>query len=355
MARPPAGDGERKREAGRKRADDRRGNVDRSIRVILPEAGAEVAGAVLMELLGPFEQELLGGDDERSCAGDGMVALVFYPPAGMTPGLDELAALLPPALGRAGRMRMETREVSRDWVEGWRDYFRPTRIGEACIRPPWVPAPPAAAGFGRGASRVPVDVVINPGLGFGTGLHPTTRGTLRLLQEAGCKVRGALVDVGTGSGVLAIAAAKLGWAPVTAFDNDPAALISARENVEANGVQEAVNLHETDVAGARLEWFARATVLANMTLEPVSVLLRRFSGGSAAPGPAASFGPSVRPRATTPAGPSHPRRLVISGILADGQERELLTIARESGFVPGRRVYETEWVSLELFPTLLED
>ena len=92
-------------------------------------------------------------------------------------------------------------------------------------------APPAAE-----AKPPLVDVVINPGLGFGTGLHPTTRGTLLLLQEgidrrapargpAPPRAAGPLVDVGTGSGILAIAAAKLGWAPVVALDNDPVALV----------------------------------------------------------------------------------------------------------------------------------
>ena len=190
-----------------------------------------------------------------------------------------------------------------------------------------------------------MEVVINPGLGFGTGLHPTTRGTLRLLQEgtrraagsaaepaarsqAGCVAgRGSLVDVGTGSGILAIAAAKLGWAPVVALDNDPVALVSARENAAANGVQDDVEIHEVDAVGADERWFAEATVLANMTLEPVSLLVRRLAGGAA-----------------------RPRRLVVSGILAGSQEERLIFTARESGFTPGARVYEEEWVSLELLP-----
>ncbi len=134
--------------------------------------------------------------------------------------------------------------MSRDWVEGWRLHFRPVVIGVVRIRPPWESEGDLPAGF--------VDVVINPGLGFGTGLHPTTRGVLRLLQEEGGervapvggrslrRSKGPLVDVGTGSGVLAIAAAKLGWAPILAFDNDSAALVSARANIEANGVRDVV-------------------------------------------------------------------------------------------------------------------
>jgi ribosomal protein L11 methyltransferase len=133
--------------------------------------------------------------------------------------------------------------------------------------------------------------------------------------------------VGTGSGILAIAAAKLGWAPVVALDNDPVALVSARENTTANGVQADVEIHEADAAGADERWFFEATVLANMTLEPVSLLVRRLAGEA------------VRPH-----------RLVVSGILAGSQEERLILTAQESGFTPGARVYEEGWVSVELLP-----
>jgi ribosomal protein L11 methyltransferase len=296
------------------------------MRVILPEIYAEIAGAVLMDALGPFEQEQLaeGGSS-------GLVALVFFPPAEVAPTLDDLLTTLPPALRRTGRIRLETRDVSRDWVDGWRDHFYPVLIGDVRVRPPWDLAPEGVT---------PMDVVINPGLGFGTGLHPTTRGTLQLLQSHD-RPRGPLVDAGTGSGILAIAAAKLGWAPVLAFDNDPAALLSARQNIEANGVQGVVQVREADVAGAPLDWFGEAVVLANMTLEPVCGLVRRLAR------PPASGG-DVSAVAIPSAG--GPRRLVVSGILAGVQECELLRVARECGFAPGRRVYETEWVSLELLP-----
>ena len=305
-------------------------SADCAIRVIISEGLAEIAGAVLVDSLGPFEQERLGEGDPADS-----VALVFYPPIGVAPTLDDVLAALPPALGQKGRIRLEMRDVSRDWVDGWRDHFHPILIGGVRIRPPWDPAPDGVT---------PVDVVINPGLGFGTGLHPTTRGTLQLLQSRDQSLdrsRGPLVDVGTGSGVLAIAAAKLGWSPILAFDNDPLALLSARQNIEANSVQDGVKVCEADVAGVSLVWFAEATVLANMTLEPVCALLRRLAY-IAPPGRDASAA-SIPPL-------ERPRRLVVSGVLAGPQECELLLVARECGFTPGRRVYETEWVSLELLP-----
>jgi ribosomal protein L11 methyltransferase len=175
--------------------------------------------------------------------------------------------------------------------------------------------------------------MINPGLGFGTGLHPTTRGTLLLLQEGtnqgaeGGSARGPLADAGTGSGILAIAAAKLGWHPVVAFDNDPVALVSARENVAANGMEGEIEIHETEIGDADEGWFHNGTVLANMTLEPVSVLVRRLAHATA-----------------------RPRRLVVSGILAGNQEEQLMLVAHDSGFRGGGRLYEEEWVTVELLP-----
>jgi ribosomal protein L11 methyltransferase len=132
--------------------------------------------------------------------------------------------------------------------------------------------------------------------------------------------------VGTGSGILAIAGAKLGWGPVMALDNDPVALVSARENVAANGVQGMVEIHEVDAASADRSWFRDAAVLANMTLEPVSQLLRRLTGAA------------------------QPRLLIVSGILAGSQEDQVMLAAHETGFTAGRRLCEEEWVSMELLP-----
>ncbi len=314
---------------------------DLALRVIVPEAFAEVAGALLMERLGPFELESAGAAVPSAPVGAEAV-LVFYPSADAVPSLEDVVAALPLELREPGMVRMETRDVSREWVEGWKAHFRPITVGEVRIRPPWEPALDFRETDGAPAVRAPVDVVINPGLGFGTGLHPTTRGTLFLLQReqpdgGGLPMFGPLVDSGTGSGILAIAAAKLGWGPVFAYDNDAEALKSARENIEVNGVGAIVELHRADVGEASAFWFAGATVLANMTLEPVLVLVRRLAREAL----------SLKGLVAS----EWPARLVVSGILAGEQERELVAAASESGFIPGERVYETEWVSLELFPT----
>ena len=364
--------------------------ADRAVRVVLPEADWEAVGAILMDRLGPFEQQecpVLDGSAGR------MVALVFYPDSLGPPGGDpqalqaEILAVLPPALRSSGRVRLETREVPRDWVDGWRDHFRPVVVGAVRIRPPWMvrqgtagrrprkPQPEAAGPVQAGAAaadsagptaraaaapagrcapsvQAPVDVVINPGLGFGTGMHPTTRGVLRLLQQGALRPSGPLVDAGTGSGVLAVAAAKLGWGPVVAFDNDPLALQSAEENTWLNGVERIVRLQAADIADVPPEWFGDATVLAHMTLEPVTALVKKLAV-TLSPMTAPAAPPSAAPLGVRDGGrvPTGPRRLVVSGILAGEQERALLTTARQCGFAPGGRVLEAGWVSLELLPS----
>ena len=323
-------------------------DVDLAILVTAPPAEAELLGAVLMErlgpfeIIGPFEMRCAGGLDQGPTTGavarGDRVTMVFYPPAGSISSKHELLQSLPPGLVDPRTLEVEIRGVQRGWADNWREHFRPVVIGAVRLRPPWEPpleedgGSCAAPPWPRRSRPAAVDVVISPGLGFGTGLHPTTRGTLRLLQvneeESEPDVRpGRLVDAGTGSGVLAIAAAKLGFQPVVAFDNDPAALVSARQNLEANGVEDRVELHEVDLVNAAEEWFGGATVLANLTLEPVRALLGRFVGA-----------------------PTLPVRVVVSGILAGEQEREVLGVAAAAALRPRRRLYEAEWLTLELLP-----
>ncbi len=108
------------------------------------------------------------------------------------------------------------------WEDAWREFHHGVLIGHLWVGPPWESAPAGA-----------VPVVIDPGRAFGTGAHPTTRLCLELLQEVEPT---SLLDVGCGSGVLSIAAARLGFAPVGAFDLDEVALETTAENAEANDV-----------------------------------------------------------------------------------------------------------------------
>jgi ribosomal protein L11 methyltransferase len=118
-------------------------------------------------------------------------------------------------------------EVDPDWGERWRAFHRPVRVGPLWIGPPWEDPDEGA-----------LAVIVDPGRAFGTGAHPTTR----LCAEHLCALEPAsLLDLGCGSGVLSIAAAKLGFEPVTAFDLDPAAVEATRENALANHVEIAVS------------------------------------------------------------------------------------------------------------------
>ena len=117
---------------------------------------------------------------------------------------------------------VEVDEVAEGWQDGWRTFHRGVRIGRCWVGPPWE-EPPADA----------VAVVIDPGRAFGTGAHATTRLCLELLQEAEPT---SMLDVGCGSGVLSVAAAKLGFAPVGAVDLDEIALETTTANAAANGV-----------------------------------------------------------------------------------------------------------------------
>ena len=145
-------------------------------------------------------------------------------------------------------------DVPDDWHERWRAFHRGVRIGELWVGPPWEqPAPGAVA------------VTIDPGRAFGTGAHPTTRLCLELVGDL---PRGSLLDVGVGSGVIAIAAAKLGFEPVTGIDLDPQALVAARENAVVNGV--ALRLQTLDARVAHLP--AADVAVANIALDAVEAL-----------------------------------------------------------------------------------
>ncbi len=158
--------------------------------------------------------------------------------------LQEAGLAVDPAAVRTAPAKPEA-----EWRDAWKRWFKVARVGKRIvIVPSWE----------RHQAR-PEEVVLDldPGRAFGTGAHPTTRLCLELLAELR---RGSLVDVGCGSGVIAIAAAKLGFAPVTAVDVDPQAVQVTRQNAVVNGVELTAvardartgGLPETDVAVANI-------------------------------------------------------------------------------------------------------
>jgi ribosomal protein L11 methyltransferase len=177
-------------------------------------APADSSEQVLAALL-----ELAPGGVEQ-VDGDGFVEYAVYGAPGELPSFPEGEA-------EVGGVRVAVRgeSVADDWAERWRCFHQPVLVGgRVFVRPPWAEPRPGT-----------LDLAIDPGQAFGTGAHATTRLSLELLLEL--EPDGSFADLGCGSGVLAIAAAGLGFAPVTAVDNEVAALEATRANAAANGVE----------------------------------------------------------------------------------------------------------------------
>jgi ribosomal protein L11 methyltransferase len=188
--------------------------------------------------------------------------------------------------------------VASGWERRWHHFLAPVQVGDLVVRPPWVHG---------GAS----DIVIDPGVAFGAGGHPTTRLCLRLLLQS--PPGGPLCDWGAGTGVLAIAAARLGWSPVTAVDDDREALATIAANAAANGVT--VTAQWGDVT-ATPPW--APTVVANLSR---GLLVAAAEG--------------VRRR---------PARLLASGMLAG----EADAVVAAWGMREERRLVEDGWAAVAL-------
>ena len=242
----------------------------------MPKADAEIARAALLDFSpGGFEEVEAGGEIELALYGD--------------------AATEDAVRGAFDSVAVTT--VEPGWEDRWRSFHRPVLAAGLWIGPPWE-APPV------GVSAVTID----PGRAFGTGAHPTTRASIELL--AGFP-RGSLLDAGCGSGVVAIAAARLGFGPVTAVDVDPVAVEVAAENARANAVS--VDVRRADVLADVLP---RAdVVVANIELAAVEALL-----GSVAAPRAVVAGYLVRDRLHVP-GWLRIARVQIDGWAADSLVR----------------------------------
>ena len=262
----------------------------------------EQAELVLAELL-----ELAPSGVEESQPEPGIIEYAVYGAPGELPALPDIAA----AAGAAGALvEVHTEEIPDDWAVRWQNFHRPLVLdGRLTVRPPW--EPPATT---------PVDVVIDPGQAFGTGAHATTRLCLELLLDAPGPP-GKLVDVGCGSGVLAIVAAQLGWEPVLALDYDPAAVTATQENAAANGVT--LEVFEFDL---------RADQVPDCQLAVANVL--------AAP---------LRAWAATQR--QFPPELILSGLLVEEADAVAAAFAARRGVEQERR-HRGEWAALRLqFPS----
>jgi ribosomal protein L11 methyltransferase len=256
----------------------------------------ELADRVLAELL------VLAPGGVEEDEGDGYVEYAIYGAAGELPELGELAAEVD-----GGAIEVTSEEIPDDWTDRWRDFHKPIVVGDRLVvAPSWENVPPGDL----------ERIVVDPGQAFGTGAHATTRMCLELLIELE-DAAGPLADWGTGSGVLAIAAAKLGFAPVAGVDHEVAALAAAAENAAANGVELSLERRNLRAEPAP----AAPTVTANLTAPVLHAIAERLEEA--------------------------PGRLVCSGLLhreADG----VAAAFGAHGFTERRRLADGDWTALLL-------
>jgi ribosomal protein L11 methyltransferase len=225
------------------------------------------AEVVLAELL-----QLAPTGVEEVRVSPGIVEYAVYGAPGELPRLPDLSAAVGEAL-----VEISTSEMADDWQERWRQFHKPVLIdaprpraaGDRTVpslrvRPPWeAPSTQTSAQM--------QEIVIDPGQAFGTGAHASTRTCMELLLELAARegTQAALLDIGTGSGVLAIAAARLGFRPVLGLDHEPESLHAARENAAENGAQ--IEVRRFDLRSQPLPWVGEVerragpvVVLANL-------------------------------------------------------------------------------------------
>jgi ribosomal protein L11 methyltransferase len=259
---------------------------------------AEIALAALLPILQNGAEETEPDQDE--------VEYALYAPRGELPKLDDVRALAGDAL-----IDVTLTDVPPGWERRWHQYLQPVEVAAAGrrvrIRPPWQPA--------AGDADL-LEVVIDPGELFGAGTHPTTQLCLELLLEL--DAAGPLCDWGAGSGILAITAARLGFAPVEAVEVMPDGLEAITRNAAANGVS--VRTRWLNLAATPAPW--APTVTANLTLD----LLAAIAADAL-----------KRP----------PERMIASGVLAERAGEVEQAFARHGLREAARRV-RGEWAAVLL-------
>jgi ribosomal protein L11 methyltransferase len=205
--------------------------------------------------------------------------------------------------------------ADQDWATSWQQYFKPFEIIPGLvIKPSWETYQPAP-----NQQMIELD----PGMAFGTGQHASTRMALALIQKSSAMIhpRQAL-DVGTGTGILAMAAALFGAERVVAIDNDPDAVAVARENIEKNRLTDSIEASATPVAHIRGAFpLVSANIVHDVLVEMAEILAGLTTSGG---------------------------HLVLAGILSGAQEDNIVRVYRELGLQPLDRLYQEEWTALLL-------
>jgi len=286
----------------------------------------EQAELVLAELL-----ELAPAGVEEVQIGADTIEYAVYGPPGELPSLPDLSAAAGDAL-----VEISTSHTADDWQERWKRFHRPVMIEAPApragdhdvpalfVRPPW-----EAPSAGRDAGVQ--EIVIDPGQAFGTGAHASTRLCLEVLLELAALERaaGPLLDVGTGSGVLAIAAARLGFAPVLGLDHEHESVEAARDNAVANGVS--IEVRRFDLRRQRLPSIdganapAGSTVVVANLLRPLLLELARSM-------------------------PWAPSQLVAGGLLGEEVEEVTCAFAERFGLRMREQRHSAGWAAVWLSP-----
>ncbi|TXG86534.1 MAG: 50S ribosomal protein L11 methyltransferase [Thermomicrobiales bacterium] len=209
-----------------------------------------------------------------------------------------------------GDLTVETRN-EEDWANAWKAHYKPVRVGtRVVVRPPWQTYEPS-----------PDDVVVllDPGMAFGTGTHPTTQIALRLLETLELSGR-TVFDVGTGSGIIAIAAAKLGASRVDGVDIDSVSVRQAQANIDLNSVRDAVSIWQSAMDHSQSPTSAYDVVVANIIARVLVDISERIAA-------------SVREMGT----------LVLSGII-DSKEQSVIDCYTRLGYEMMERQQIEDWI-----------
>ncbi len=349
-------------------AEPQPGVIRLALRV--PRESAELVLAELLELApsGVEEVEL----PARDGASD-IVEYAIYGSPGELPDLPDLQA----AVGGV-EVEVSTSEVPNDWSERWKQFHRPVLVespapsppgvsssfrsmsvfvGSLLIRPPW-----------ENEIHIPgaEEIVIDPGQAFGTGAHATTHLCLELLlalaasepafvasgpargasgpaRGASGPARGAVLDVGAGSGVLAIAAAKLGYGPVLALDNERESVAAIQANAAANNVE--VEARRFDLRQEPLPGVVGSPVVLANLLRPL--LLDLADSMARLPGPPAQDASPAR-GGSPAADLRRPRHLIASGLLLEEADEVADAFAEKLSLRERERRQRGEWAALWL-------
>lgn len=245
----------------------------------------------------------------ESDSGDDRLTVVAYFPAECHNALTDLCRRLSPLLADHGAIAIE-KIGQQNWMEGWKEYFKPVNLTSSwMVTPPWWP----------GAGKQPGHILIYPGMAFGTGTHETTRLAATLLEKS-LKPGDSVLDVGTGSAILAILSRKLDAGRIFAIDNDVDALENAAENCRLNGCDHAIQLSSCPLDDLEDTFdLVVANIIAPVLVELASQLVEKLQPGG---------------------------RLILSGILVE-QLETVRMIYESKGIFVDYQLTEGEWVALQ--------